>query len=98
MWIGVSWAGLRVVMWITHVGDKFRHDLLEKSLNEAMFWELLSQSFVAEVYAYLLVVRQRDVSHYTDRTCGSKLSVMPTFFCASFFPFFFVPVHPTLPP
>ena len=31
MWIGVLWAGLRVAMWITHVGDKFRHALLEKS-------------------------------------------------------------------
>ena len=26
-------AGLRVAMWITHVGGKFRHGLLEKSLN-----------------------------------------------------------------
>ena len=32
MWIDVLWAGLRVTMWITHVGDKFRHGLLEKSL------------------------------------------------------------------
>ena len=32
MWIGVLWAGLRVVMWITHVGGKFRHGLPEKSL------------------------------------------------------------------
>ena len=24
MWIGVLWAGLRVAMWITHVGGKFR--------------------------------------------------------------------------
>ena len=24
MWIGVLWAGLRVSMWITHVGGKFR--------------------------------------------------------------------------
>ena len=24
MWIGVWWAGLRVAMWITHVGVKFR--------------------------------------------------------------------------
>ena len=31
MWIGVLWAGLRVAMWITHVGGKFRHGLLEKS-------------------------------------------------------------------
>ena len=31
MWIGVLWAGLRVAMWITHVGRKFRHGLLEKS-------------------------------------------------------------------
>ena len=28
MWIGVLWAGLRVAMWITHVGGKFRHGLL----------------------------------------------------------------------
>ena len=27
------WAGLRVAMWITHVGDKFRHGLLETSLK-----------------------------------------------------------------
>ena len=33
MRIGVLWAGLRVAMWITHVGGKFRHGLLEKSLN-----------------------------------------------------------------
>ena len=32
MWIGVLWAGLRVAMWITHVGGKFRHGLPEKSL------------------------------------------------------------------
>ena len=32
MWIGVLWAGLQVPMWITHVGGKFRHGLLEKSL------------------------------------------------------------------
>ena len=29
MWIGVLWAGLRAAMWITHVGGKFRHGLLE---------------------------------------------------------------------
>ena len=34
MWIGVLWAGLRVAMRITHVGGKFHHDLLEKSLNQ----------------------------------------------------------------
>ena len=34
MWIGVLWAGLRVSMWITHVGGKFRHGLLEKSLKK----------------------------------------------------------------
>ena len=33
MWIGVLWAGLRVAMWITHVGGKFHHGLLEKSLK-----------------------------------------------------------------
>ena len=33
MWIGVLWAVLRVAMWITHVGGKFRHGLLEKSLK-----------------------------------------------------------------
>ena len=27
IWIGVLWAGLRVAMWITHVGGKFRHGL-----------------------------------------------------------------------
>ena len=33
MWMGVLWARLRVAMWITHVGGKFRHGLLEKSLT-----------------------------------------------------------------
>ena len=37
MWIGVLWAGLRVAMWITHVGGKFRHGLLEKSLMHVSF-------------------------------------------------------------
>ena len=32
MWIGVLWASLWVAMWIAHVGGKFRHGLLEKSL------------------------------------------------------------------
>ena len=35
MWIGVLWAGLRVAMWIAHVGGKYRHGLLEKPLNFA---------------------------------------------------------------
>ena len=35
MWIGVLWAGLRVAMWITHVGGKYRHGLLEKSTESA---------------------------------------------------------------
>ena len=33
MWIGVLWAGLRDAVWITHVGGKFRHGLIEKSLS-----------------------------------------------------------------
>ena len=37
MWIGVLWAGLRVAMWITHVGSKCRHGLLEKSLKQGTF-------------------------------------------------------------
>ena len=37
MWIGVLRAGLRVAMWITHVGGKFRHGLLEKSPNIVLF-------------------------------------------------------------
>ena len=42
MWIGVLWAGLRVAMWITHVGGKFRHGLLEKSLRilSELLWSL----------------------------------------------------------
>ena len=32
MWIGLLWTGLRVAMWIAHVGGKYRHGLLEKSL------------------------------------------------------------------
>ena len=32
MWVGVLWTGLRVAMWIAHVGGKYRHGLLEKSL------------------------------------------------------------------
>ena len=35
MWIGLLWAGLRVAMWMTHVGGKFCHGLLEKSLIQA---------------------------------------------------------------
>ena len=31
------WAGLRVAMWIAHVGDKYRHGLLEKSLIDLLF-------------------------------------------------------------
>ena len=31
MWIGVLWAGLRVAMWIIHVGGKCCHGLLEKT-------------------------------------------------------------------
>ena len=37
MWIGVLWAGLRVPMWIAHVGGKFRHGLLEKLLTAIKF-------------------------------------------------------------
>ena len=37
MWIGVLWAGLRVAIWITHVGGKFRHGLLEKLLNKDFY-------------------------------------------------------------
>ena len=40
MWIGVLWAGLRVAMWITHVGGKFRHGLLEKSLTSVKMQEM----------------------------------------------------------
>ena len=35
MWIGMLWAGLPVA--ITHVGGKFRHKLLEKSLSLIIF-------------------------------------------------------------
>ena len=38
MWIGVLWAGLRVAMWIAHVGGTFRHGLLEKSLININFF------------------------------------------------------------
>ena len=34
LWIGVLWAGLRVGLWITHAGGKFRDGLLGKSLME----------------------------------------------------------------
>ena len=33
MWIGVLWAGLRVAMWITHVGGKFATWPAKKSIN-----------------------------------------------------------------
>ena len=33
MWIGVLWTDLRVAMWIAHVGGKYWHGLLEKSLK-----------------------------------------------------------------
>ena len=39
MWIGVLWAGLRGAMWITHVGGKFRHGLLERSLSYVSIME-----------------------------------------------------------
>ena len=48
MWIGVLWAGLRAAMWITHVGGKFRHVLLEKSLIFGHFWVSLQK--VEEVF------------------------------------------------
>ena len=45
MWIGVLWAGLRVAMWITHVGGKFRHGLLEKGCGFfAYSWKLPAYS------------------------------------------------------
>ena len=34
MWIGVSWAGLQVAMWMVHVGGEFRHGRLEKSVED----------------------------------------------------------------
>ena len=50
MWIGMLWTGLPVTMWITHVGGKFRHDLLEKSLIASLFFNflLLFCSFAGE--------------------------------------------------
>ena len=36
MWIGVLWPGVRVAVWIAHVGGKFRHGLLEKSLIQKL--------------------------------------------------------------
>ena len=51
MWIGVLWAGLRVALWIAHVGGKYRHGLLEKSLKKnaplarfqvPFFWAILT--------------------------------------------------------
>ena len=47
MWIGVLWAGLRVAMWITHVGGKFRHGLLEKSLRCTKISELFRNHPIA---------------------------------------------------
>ena len=41
MWIGVLWAGLRVAMWIIHVGGKFRHGLLEESLSLHLHSEIV---------------------------------------------------------
>ena len=53
MWIGVLWAGLRVAMWITHVGSKFRHGLLDSAPRKVTgsrgFLEILE--FVA-VYCF----------------------------------------------
>ena len=43
MWIGVLWAGLRVTMWISSVGGKFRHGLIEKSLIKVNApWSLMN--------------------------------------------------------
>ena len=45
MWISVLWGGLRVAMWITHVGGKFRHGLLEKSLKHLdKLWPRMRQN------------------------------------------------------
>ena len=40
MSIGVLWAaaGLRVAMWIAHVGGKFRHGLLDKVAEFIFLW------------------------------------------------------------
>ena len=61
MWIGVLWAGLRVAMWITHVGGKFRHGLLEKSLMEIIFF-----------WGYTL--KTREGPSYGSRRYGSAFS------------------------
>ena len=47
VWTGVLWAGLRAAMWITHVGGKFRHGLLEKSLNLSGYKNALKNCFGA---------------------------------------------------
>ena len=51
MWIGVLWAGLRVAMWIAHVGGKFRHGLLQKSLNlhDLFFLDLKKSTIGAKI-------------------------------------------------
>ena len=57
MWIGVLWAGLRVAMWITHVGGKFRHGLLEKSLNIACFHlQCFCCTLVCHIHSCFVVV------------------------------------------
>ena len=47
-WIDVLWTGLRVAMWIIHVGGKFCHGLLEKSLN-ILGSEKLLEKFTARI-------------------------------------------------
>ena len=71
MWIDVLWACLRVAMWITHVGGKFRHGLLEKSLPQSGQHRVQIRSGLAaqceippHIAQYLFeIVSQRGVSH-----------------------------------
>ena len=58
MWIGVLWAGLRAAMWITHVGGKFRHGLLEKSVTLVVQHCDPPYRAIGYSYTYLIYVFQ----------------------------------------
>ena len=62
MWIGVLWAGLQVAMWITHVGGKSRHGLLEKHfLEDYGCGRGLAVAFLVTVGSFLLTLELFDL-------------------------------------
>ena len=66
MWISVLWAGLRVAMWITHVGGKFRHGLLERvteNREQTKHMETFAAGHHICIYHVILVLAGRVSGH-----------------------------------